>query len=623
MKKIIFNVLILLYCASLGTYGMTKNDFVKYDTVFITDFNLKPDSRINAVLAVQKALAVCRTKNRPILVFPKGRYDFWPQHAVEKHYYESNTTDNNPKRNGIFIEGFDNLTVDGQGSMFVYHDRMQPFTIDGSSTITIKNISIDWDIPLTAQGEVISVDKEHIDLYIDQRQYPYVIKNDKLVFVGEGWKSELKGVMEFERETHLISYRTGDVPSALGRNWRNYKVQELANGKVRLHNDFQRKPTIGNMLVLRHSDRDHSMIFINNSKDIFMERIDGHHCPGIGVLSQYSENLSFKNVRMIPNYAKGRYFSAHADGFHFSNCRGLIKVDSCEFAGLMDDPINIHGTYVKVIKRISDKKLLCRFMESMSVGMEWARIGEEIAFVENKSLQTISKGHVAKFNVITSTDFELDFSEKIPQEVQEGYGLENLSWTPYAIIQNSKFGSNRARGILVSTPQKVLIENNTFESSGSAILIAGDVNSWFESGPVKDITIRGNKFLSPCNTSEYQFTKAVISIFPEIPIMNEKTPPYHSNITIEKNEFFVFDYPILFAQSVVGLKFENNKLHRSYDFEPYHKERFSFSLTNCKKVSIKDNWLDPDLLGKNIKLKLMKKQDLSIQKGIEISNSND
>ncbi|HMR18001.1 MAG TPA: hypothetical protein PKA53_01765 [Sphingobacterium sp.] len=616
MRYFIFSI---LFCyVSLDVYSIEKNTTIKHDTVFVTDFGLQPSSRINAVQAVQKALEVCRTKDNPVLVFPKGRYDFWPQHAIEKHYYESNTTDNNPKRNGIFIEGFTNLTVDGQESMFVYHDRMQPITIDRSNGISIKNILIDWDIPLTAQGEVVNVTDKHIDLLIDQRQYPYVIENDKLVFVGEGWKSQLKGVMEFERETRLIAYRTGDVPSALGRNWRNYKAHELAHGKVRLYNEFQRKPAVGNILVLRHSDRDHAMIFINNSKDISIERLDGHHCPGIGVLSQYSENISFNKVRMIPNYAKDRYFSAHADGFHFSNCRGMIRVDSCEFAGLMDDPINIHGTYVKVIKRISDQKLLCRFMESMSVGMEWARTGEEVAFIDNKSLQTIGRGSVVGFKALSSTDFEIDFLNDIPQEIHEGYGLENLYWTPATVITNSIFGSNRARGILVTTPKKVLIENNTFESSGSAILIAGDVNSWFESGAVTDIIIRGNRFLSPCNTSDYQFTKAVISIFPEIPVMDEQTPPYHSNITIEKNEFFSFDYPILFAQSVTGLKFEGNNLHRSYDFEPYHQEQVSFSLINCRKVSIKNNRVDPNLFGKNIQLKLMNKKDIVVQKEIKI-----
>jgi hypothetical protein len=35
-------------------------------------------------------------------------------------------------------------------------------------------------------------------------------------------------------------------------------------------------------------------------------------------------------------------------------------------------------------------------------------------------------------------------------------------------------------GLLVSIPGKVIINQNEFESSGSAILIAGDANGWYE-----------------------------------------------------------------------------------------------------------------------------------------------
>lgn len=588
----------------------------KYDTVFVTGFGIQPDNRINAVPAVQAALEVCRSKANPLLIFPEGRYDFWPQHAIEKIYYESNTTDNNPKRNAILINAFRKLTIDGNGSSFVYHDRIQPFTVDHSSNVVIRNVTIDWDIPLTAQAEVLDTTQNYVDIRIDAKQYPYIIENQKLVFVGEGWKSNIRGIIEYEKSSHLIAYRTGDVPGALGRNWRNYKAEELKQEVVRLYNNFQRKPKPGNILILRHSARDHAMMFIVHSKNVSIERVTGYHCAGLGILSQYSEDLSFKQVHIIPNSAKGRYFSGHDDGLHFSNCKGRILVDSCSFDGLMDDPINIHGTYVKVMKKLSENKLLCRFLESMSVGMEWARTGEQVAFINNKSLATIGKGEVISFKPISTTDFEIEFVDNIPEGVNTGSGLENLTWTPSATIQNSLFASNRARGILVTTPKKVVIENNIFKSSGSAILIAGDVNSWFESGAVKDILIRNNQFLSSCNTSDYQFTKAVISIFPEIPVMSEKTPPYHKNIRIEGNKFYAFDYPVLFAQSVSNLKFENNKLFRSYDFKPYHPEKVTFSLSGCRMVSIKNNTIDKNLLGRNVKLEFMEKSDVDLQKGL-------
>ena len=77
---------------------------------------------------------------------------------------------------------------------------------------------------------------------------------------------------------------------------------------------------------------------------------------GLGILAQYSENLVFKTSNFVPNLARNRYFGGHDDGFHFSNCKGQITIDSCRFLALMDDPINVHGTSVKIVKILGDKK---------------------------------------------------------------------------------------------------------------------------------------------------------------------------------------------------------------------------------------------------------------------------
>ena len=60
--------------------------------ISVSDFGLKPDSRINAVPFVQKAINACKQHPGSTLVFPKGRYDFWAQHAIERDYHETNTT---------------------------------------------------------------------------------------------------------------------------------------------------------------------------------------------------------------------------------------------------------------------------------------------------------------------------------------------------------------------------------------------------------------------------------------------------------------------------------------------------------------------------------------------------
>ncbi|WP_316814181.1 right-handed parallel beta-helix repeat-containing protein [Pedobacter heparinus] len=611
MIKGIFLVILCISFHSVGFAGQHQVKQDLFDTVKVTAYGITPNSRANAVPAIQRALKVCKLKKNPLLFFPKGRYDLWPQHAIEKVYYESNTSDNNPKRNGILLEGQSNLTIDGNDAAFIYHNRMQPITVEKSTNILIKNLNIDWDIPLTAQARVIDTTATYITIMLDEKQYPYEIDAGKLSFIGEGWKSGVKMVMEYEYDSHLIAAGTGD-DHALGKGWQNYRAEKLQNGTLRLYHSFKRRPKPGNVLIFRHSDRDHAGIFITESKNIKIEHLNLYHCAGLGILSQFSENLSFMKVNIIPNSKKGRYFSGHDDGMHFSSCKGQILVDNCKYEGLMDDPINVHGIYVKVIKKLGTNQLLCRFMERMSVGMVWARKGDHIGFTDNASLKTLGKASVTAFKQISTTDFEITLTTAIPIYVKEGLGLENLTWTPSATIRNSTFESCRARGILVTTPKDVLIENNIFRSSGSAILIAGDVNSWYESGAVSNVVIKGNTFLAPVLTSNYQFSEAIISIFPEIPIMNQSTPTYHRNIQIINNNFNPYDYPILFAQSVQGLIFENNTLTRSYDFSPFHKRKVGFSLIGCKAVEIRNNKIDQNLLGKNISIQHMQKSDVSL-----------
>jgi hypothetical protein len=591
------------------------------DTVRITDFGYKPNSRENAVPFVNKALTACKGKARPVLVFPKGRYDFWPQYSAEKLYYESNTDVIPVRYCPILIEGFKNITLDGSGSDFIYHGRIQPITIDSSENVLVKNINIDWDIPMTAQAQVKDVNNEYLEIEINVLESPYIIEDDKIVFVGEGWKSKMRmnGIMEFDKNTGLIPPETGDL-SPLGDDYEMHKAKEVKYGIVRMYHAFKRKPAIGNYLILRHSARDHAGGFVINSKNISFENMKFFQTAGLGILLQYSENLSFKAVDFVPNKNKNRYFSGHDDGLHFSNCKGLITVDSCKYLGLMDDPINVHGTSVRIIKKLSEKKLLCKFIHEQSIGLSWARAGEKIGFIENDAMNTFGTGIVESFNALNPTDFEITFKENIPAGTDAGDALENLTWVTDVVIKNNFFGSNRARGILITTPGKIIIEGNTFESSGAAILIAGDANNWYESGAVKDVLIQKNIFNDACMTSMYEFCEGIISIFPTIP-KADVSKPFHKNIRIINNVFNVFDYPVLYAKSVDGITFSNNDLKRSMRFKPFHNRKNMITLEACKNIKIFSNKMDDNILGKDIKLiatmpsslKTGKKQGLKIE----------
>ena len=191
------------------------------------------------------------------------------------------------------------------------------------------------------------------------------------------------------------------------------------------------------------------------------------------------------------------------------------------------------------------------------------------------------------------SEMEVQFSKPVPSDMVVGDCLENTTWTPSVTIRDCRFERTNTRGLLITTRRKVLIENNTFYRSGMhAILISSEASSWYESGPVQDVTIRNNSF------EEGGYNQApgnyVIAIAPE---NHELVPGYmvHRNIRIENNIFKVYDYPILTARSTENLFFTGNKIIMT-DFMAKGKKRPEFDLTSCSKVMIDNNiFLTPQL----------------------------
>jgi hypothetical protein len=603
----------LLFISVLLVFSACKPE-QKVRVINVKDFGIEANTYESITGKINK-LTETLGEEPTLIVFPKGRYDFWPDSNYFKPYYETNTYDVNPKRLAIFLENKKNITIDAQESDFIYHDHIQPFTLDNSENITIKNVNIDWEKPLTAEAEVLEADAKHIKVKIDTFQFPYKVHDKGLTFKAEGWEADWKltsasWLIEMNREDHIIPANTGDSGCVRG-NLDAVKYIDLEPGIVLMKGEFTKTPGVGNYLILRHSTRDHAGMFFFHSKNIKLENINIHHTSGLGILSQYCENIEMRKVNNIPNPHKNRYLAGHDDALHFMGCKGELIIDSCRALGLMDDPINVHGTCVTVVEKTGSNSVICKFAHKMSLGLIWCDPGDRVSFIEKKPMVPLAIATVSKFTVLDEWSFSLEFEEDIPEYIDDGYSIENLTWTPNVSITNCFAGSCRARGYLISTPGKVVVENNIFETSGTALLIAGDANYWFESGAITDLTIRNNEFRWPCNSTHYQFCKAIITIFPEVPEA-DPSRPFHRNILIENNTFNPSDIPIIYALSVDGLTFKNNLITRSYEYEPWHYQKHNLHLVACKNVEISGNTLGEDVPGKNILLEGMDRSELKI-----------
>lgn len=592
MNKTFLTILSLITLINLSCSQLPKS-------ISFSDFGIKPNTHENASLAAKKLIEQLheRTDIAHITVtFPKGEYHFYEDSAFTREYYISNHDQDNPKKVGFALENVQNVTIDGQGSEFIFHGRMIPFSLLNSQNITLKNFSIDFEIPAFRQLEVIAVDTTNN--LLTATVYPensHRIEGNTLIAVGEGYDNLLNNGMPF-REDKRLAYNRQDVL------FNPETIEEPTNNTLVLKNWYQIPlASVGERFALRSYHRPAPGIFVSLSTNTVLENIKVHYAEGMGLIAQMSENITLNGFSVcLRGDDDPRYFTTQADATHFSACKGVIISKNGLYEGMADDAINVHGTYLRVTQRVSDNTLQARYMHPQAWGFLWGEPGDSVQFVESEKMELVGDAFITTIKAIKAVDkptefgakeFEITFADALPQEISETgkFGIENLTWTPEVIFSDNIIRNNRARGALFSTPKRVVCENNTFDHThGTAILLCGDCNGWFETGACKDILIRNNKFINAL-TATYQFTNAVISIYPEIPNLKGQQKFFHSGIVIENNTFDMFDRPLVYAKSTNGLVFRNNTITHNTEFEPFHWNTHPFFFEKVANITIENN----------------------------------
>lgn len=615
--KSLFSILFLsiLFFINSCTYSI--------DTFSIADYDINTNTRENVSVAAQRLINDLqnRTDTAHIkVIFPKGTYHFYEDSAFVREYYISNHDQDNPKKVGLALENLKNITIDGMGSTFIFHGRMIPISIINSENISLKNIYIDFEVPALRQLNVIEVNKETDEIVAEI--YPndnYRIDDGKLIILGETYELTPITAMSFSEDKRL-TYLRRDL------NFNPTKVTEKSPNILSLRGWDQINETVsGERFVLRSYYRPTPGIFISECKNTDIENVTVHYAEGMGLLAQMSENINLNGFNVsLKGESDPRYFTTQADATHFSACKGVIVSKNGLYENMADDAINVHGTYLKLIKRVDDYTIQASYMHNQTWGFKWGTVGDSVQFVESKKMELVD-GSVNVIQSIVSIDkptefgakvFEIKFANAISEGITENgsFGIENTTWTPEVIFSDNIIRNNRARGTLFSTPKRVVCQGNLFDHThGTAILLCGDSNGWFETGACREVIIKDNKFVNAL-TANYQFTNAVISIFPEIPNLEDQKKFFHSGIVIENNTFEMFDQPIVYAKSTNGLIFRNNTISYNNDFEPFHWNKHMFFFEKVDNVLLENNQFEKGFdVDKNVRVELSENNSVVVK----------
>lgn len=598
--------ILLVFCMILQPVVIRMPDArAAADTQVVIDaleYGADPTGMTDSTIAIQKAFAAARQATEEgassvTVNFPKGEYHIYKDYAEKREYHTSNTNsiDSPEKTIGLLIEGQKNFTLEGNGSLFMMHGNMMALAVVESENVTLHDFAWDFAVPTVSEMTIVDMGTEEGKPYTDffiPKCCPYEITGTTLrwtsepsPYTGEYYWTETGihnaySIVAYHPDEEMTrAYYTSDSPFN-GVS----KIEKQNDTTLRITYDSAR-PSMqkkGMILELASSAyRETAGAFTWESKNVTAREVDVRFMHGFGWLIQMSTDVYYYDCNLMPGENSGHQTVSYADGIHASGAAGEIVIENCNFSNTHDDPINLHGTFTRVEQRIDDYTLQLKYIHTQQGGFPQYHAGDQVAFFTRDTLESTDNETLYTVEEVISNPgengndlrtMEIRFAQELPEDLsstvggQPKYVAENVTYAPEVTIRNCTFKYVPTRGILCTTRNKVLIENNTFlNMSMATIYLSNDSDEWYESGPIRDMTIRNNTFyIKSIGRTSWEYAPAVyVHPVTKGGGLPTEDNPVHKNITIEGNTFHMDVDTVVKAESVENLTIRNNRILRT------------------------------------------------------------
>ena len=548
------------------------------EVVYLSDFLKDGQAQTDAMPAIRLALEECRKSHASELVLPEGVLRIRPEHAYEKYQFISNNNES-LKRIAFDLEGMENFTVSGNDTELLFTGFISPFSLENGKNLKIKDISIDYTRTFHSEGIIENSGNGFLDIRFPEDYHCNIINGCLYFTDDEGTTYNYSNLLEFDTQRREPAFHVWDF-------WLSKQTvcaERIDGNLIRIkRKDLSGTP--GNTLVFGAAARYNPAFFISDCSGVTIENVNIYHCGGMGVIGQRSRDIELLNVDVVPAPGSGRMISITADATHFVNCAGYIRMIGCTFCNQKDDATNIHGLYMAVDELTAPDKAVLKWRNSGQYGVDFIKPGMRVEIVDNNTVGTFCHATVKDVERLNKLTTVVTFEETLPEGVRKDMVVAADEEYPDVLIKDCHMASNRARGLLLGSRGRIVIEDNYFHIAGAAILFEGDGNYWFEQSGVRDVVIRNNVFENG-NYGCPGWGAACIAVGTRIPDL-DGPECYHRNILVENNTFRVFDPRILNLYSVDSLTFRNNRIEMTDDYELDGSANEKFVYHHCKNIDI-------------------------------------
>lgn len=441
-----------------------------------------------------------------------------------------------PYNKGVLFEQVENLTIDGQGSIWMMHGLLAPLSFWNCRHVRLKNFSIDWERPLFSVGTVLSHEEDEVVVRVDD---DFPVKGGEPIWA----------LMDYDR----VARRFGLI-----WKYRNMSALELiAPQTVRFHASLREKLSAGSALILRHVGNYRPCIHLWESEGVSFDNVCLYANPGMGVTAHYSRDIRFRRFAVRPR--EDRLMSTNTDATHFITCSGTVDFEDCYFEGMGDDAVNVHGFYNRITE-LADEYTVVATIDNengtQDLRYDTPRPGETAEFYDSDTLLPVWSAVVREAQIDEARwCVRLTLEEKLPSFIRKNMVFTKSSDTASLRIVNCHVNRIRARAFLTQT-KRVLIEGCRIERCTGTGIHVNAALGWCESIPCEDVVIRHNRILD-CGYGDATFANACgITVQTKC---RKKAVGVHQNVVIDGNKIAGCGHNGIVLSSLKNGKVCNNR----------------------------------------------------------------
>ncbi len=479
-------------------------------------------------------------ENGGTLFFEPGIYHFYEDGALSGFFAPSNNLSGTKKVCFPILDA-QNVTVDGGGSVFVFHGKAFPFIVSECSDITLKNFTCDTALPSVAAIKITEKNEEGFCAVIDKKKSPFRTENGHLLFELESGvlSTEAGKVSLHSLDRMNIKYlyagdssqdRTGLAAPFMDTD--AFDLGDKIYFRYREDTQISCPFEVGERVVINLEEkRERAVFFFENSERVTVENVVIRRGGGMGVIAQMCTDITVTNMR-TDKTAHGDSVTLTADAFHLVNCSGTFELSGCDMSSFLDDACNVHGVYT-VLDRVNGDCLHVHLGHADQNYFCPYKACDRIVLIDDKTLEPVCEAIVKDVFFTSNDGMNLSVGVEFlhgADALRPGFFVENPLRMPDTLIHNNRFSD--FPHFRLSGAGKIRFENNVVSDCQAAIYFYDLAAYWFESGRIHDAVVKQNRFIN-CNAlCADQVIDIRVSGFEP-----EKAPLIHDRIEISDNTF--------------------------------------------------------------------------------------